>query len=234
MPLKDEELSRYRTSIFQSMQDVTPCFAKVEDLQKERHMSVTRRDLVSGLFAPPALAFLSGRHAFAQNAPFPLPLTPACEDGHAPTPSLTEGPFYKPKSPLRSDLTAGEVSGMRLRIGGHVVDRSCRPITNAIVELWQADGNGQYDNVGHRLRGYQRTDAQGRWSFTTVVPGQYPGRTRHIHFKVQRSGGSILTTQLFFPGEPGNERDRLFRTQLLFDIESAGSERLGRYDFVIA
>lgn len=234
MPLKDEESSGRRTSIFQSTQDVTPCSARIVDLQKERHMSVTRRDLVSGLFATPALALLSGRHAVAQDAPFPLPLTPACADGDALTPSLTEGPFYKPKSPLRSDLTGGEVRGMRLRIGGHVVDRSCRPIANAIVELWQADGNGQYDNVGNRLRGYQRTDAQGRWSFTTVLPGQYPGRTRHIHFKVQRAGGPILTTQLFFPGEPENERDRLFRAQLLFDMGSAGSERLGRYDFVIA
>ena len=194
-------------------------------------MSVTRRDLVSGFFATPALAFLSARHALAQNAP--LPLTPACDD-HAVTPSTTAGPFYKPESPLRSDLTVGEVSGTRLRVGGHVVDRSCRPIANAIVELWQADGNGEYDNSGHRLRGYQRTDAQGRWSFTTIFPAPYPGRTRHVHFKVQRAGGAVLTTQLFFPGEPGNQRDRLFRTQLLFDVANSGSERLGRYDFVIA
>jgi len=197
-------------------------------------MSVTRRDLVSGLFAMPVIAFLSGRHALAQGAPLPLPLTPSCDSGHALTPSMTEGPFYKPASPLRSNLIVGEVRGAPLRIGGHVVDRACRPVANAVVELWQADGNGEYDNVGHRLRGHQRTDEQGRWSFVTVVPGEYPGRTRHIHFKVQRAGGRILTTQLYFPGEPRNARDRLFDSRLLFDIRSAGSERLGRYDFVIA
>lgn len=197
-------------------------------------MDVTRRDLVSGFFATPALPFLAARHLSAQTMEFPLALTPACGDDHAMTPESTEGPFYKPQSQLRRDLT-GEVSaGVRLRIGGHVVDRSCRPIPEAIVELWQADENGQYDNAGHRLRGYQRTDAKGRWSFTTIIPGLYTGRTRHIHFKVQRAGGRVLTTQLFLPGEPGNERDYQFNQRLVLAIEKIGSERLGRYDFVVA
>ena len=197
-------------------------------------MSVTRRELVAGFFATPALTFLSARHLSAQTSAFPVPLTPACGDDHEITPSLTEGPFYKPQSPLRSDLTSELSGGVRLRIGGHVVDRSCRPIPDAVVELWQADGNGQYDNTSNRLRGYQRTDGGGRWSFTTIIPGLYTGRTRHIHFKVQRPGGRVLTTQLFFPGEPGNERDYQFTPQLLLEIEKIASERLGRYDFVIA
>jgi protocatechuate 3,4-dioxygenase beta subunit len=197
-------------------------------------MSVTRRDLVAGFFATPALTFLSARHLSAQTSAFPLPLTPACVHDHEITPSSTEGPFYKPQSPLRSDLTSELSGGVRLRIGGHVVDRSCRPIPDAVVELWQADGNGQYDNTGNRLRGHQRTDEGGRWSFTTIIPGLYTGRTRHIHFKVQRPEGRVLTTQLFFPGEPGNERDDQFTPQLLLEIEKIASERLGRYDFVIA
>ena len=197
-------------------------------------MAVTRRNLVSGFFATPALVFLSIRQALPQRAEFPLALTPACDDGHEVTPSLTEGPFYRPNSPLRDDVTAGHSGGMRLTVGGHVVDRSCRAIADAVVELWQADEDGQYDNSGHRLRGHQRTDARGRWSFRTIVPGSYRGRTRHIHFKVQRAGGPILTTQLFFPGEPGNARDYLFDPRLLLEIEKVGSERVGRYDFVIA
>lgn len=197
-------------------------------------MSVTRRNLVSGFLVSPAVVFLLARHLSAQTLELPLPLTPACTDGHELTPSLTEGPFYKPQSPLHSDLTVGLSPGERLRIGGHVVDRTCSPIADAIVELWQADENGQYDNTKHHLRGFQQTDARGRWSFTTVIPGLYTGRTRHIHFKVQRAGGRILTTQLYFPGEPGNDRDSQFTPQLLFEIEKIGSERLGRYDFVIA
>ena len=46
--------------------------------------------------------------------------------------------------------------------------------------------------------------------FETIVPGKYPGRTRHYHVKVQAPGRSILTTQLYFPGEPGNDGDRIF------------------------
>jgi protocatechuate 3,4-dioxygenase beta subunit len=196
-------------------------------------MTATRRDLVSGLLATPGLVFLTSR-APAQTAELPLALTPSCDDGHEATPSATEGPFYTPNSPLRQDVTAGLSGGMRLTVGGHVVDRSCRPVADALVELWQADEEGQYDRAGYRLRGHQRTDAAGRWSFRTIEPGLYPGRTRHIHFKVQRAGGRILTTQLYFPGEPGNARDSLYNRRLVFAIEKTDAERLARYDFVIA
>jgi protocatechuate 3,4-dioxygenase beta subunit len=197
-------------------------------------MSVSRRDLVAGFFATPALTFLSGRYLSAQTSEFPLPLTPACDDDHEIKPQSAEGPFYKPQSPLRSNLTADLPGGVRLRIGGHVVDRSCHPVSGAIVELWQADANGQYDIVGNRLRGYQISDEGGRWSFNTIIPGLHTGRTRHIHFKVQRPGGRVLTTQMFFPGEPANDRDFQFIPPLLIEIEKVGSERLGRFDFAIA
>jgi protocatechuate 3,4-dioxygenase beta subunit len=66
------------------------------------------------------------------------------------------------------------------------------------------------------------------------VPGLYPGRTRHYHLKVQKPGGSLLTTQLDFPGELANDRDGLFDPALLLDISAARDGKLGRYDFVVA
>ena len=63
--------------------------------------------------------------------------------------------------------------------------------------------------------------------------GLYPGRTRHYHLKVQRPGGDVLTTQLYFPGEPENDRDRIFDSALLLDIAVAGDGKFGRYDFVV-
>jgi protocatechuate 3,4-dioxygenase beta subunit len=97
------------------------------------------------------------------------------------------------------------------------------------VDLWHADEDGDYDNRGYRYRGHQFTDAEGRYRFETIVPAQYPGRTRHYHVKVQPKGGRILTTQLYFPGDPGNGRDGLFRREL--EMKTKSGE--GLFDFVV-
>jgi protocatechuate 3,4-dioxygenase beta subunit len=76
-------------------------------------------------------------------------------------------------------------------------------------------------------------DEAGRWWFTTIVPALYPGRTRHFHFKVQRPGRSVLTTQLFFPGEPQNARDRLFNDRLVLQMSQAEDGKFGRFDFIV-
>src|SRR5690606_20374167 len=123
--------------------------------------------------------------------------------------------------------------GEPFTIAGYVVDNRCRPAPQSLIEIWHADENGDYDREGFRLRGHQFTDEQGRWWFNAVMPALYPGRTRHLHFRVQRPGGAVLTTQLFFPGEPGNLRDRLFDEALLITIIDAGDGRFGRFDFVV-
>jgi len=92
---------------------------------------------------------------------------------------------------------------------------------------------GVYDNDGYRLRGHQFTDAQGRYGFETIVPGLYPGRTRHFHLKVQAPGGRILTTQLYFPDEAGNARDRIFSPELLLALSEGETGATGRFDFVL-
>lgn len=162
-----------------------------------------------------------------------LPTTPACNDGDEPTPSQTEGPYFTPNSPERSDFIVDGVEGDRLTLAGFALDRQCRPIPRALLDLWHCDAEGRYDNQGYRLRGHQFTDAQGRFVFETIVPALYPGRTRHYHVKVQAPGGDILTTQLYFPGEPGNARDRIFNEALLLDLTPVDKGQLGRFDFVL-
>ena len=163
-----------------------------------------------------------------------LQATPACADGHDDaTVPQTEGPFYTPDTPRRSNLVIAGVRGIPLLVTGDVVDTQCRPVRGALLDFWQADGAGQYDNRGYRLRGHQFADARGRYALRTIVPGLYPGRTRHIHVKVQRPHGQILTTQLYFPGEPRNRTDGIFDSSLVMAVARAGDSRRARFRFVV-
>lgn len=150
------------------------------------------------------------------------------------TPSQTEGPFYKPNSPERTFLRESGLSGTPLTVTGYVLSRTCQPIAHALLDFWQADSNGNYDNTGFRLRGHQYTDKQGRYSLDTFVPGEYPGRTRHIHVKVQAPGKPVLTTQLYFPGEARNDSDGIFSPELLMQVQQTTNGQLATFNFIIA
>ena len=160
--------------------------------------------------------------------------TPACDDGDDPTLAQTEGPYFTPNSPERASLLEAGLGGRRLVVAGTVLTTDCRPVRRALLDFWQADDAGQYDNQGYRLRGHQFSDAEGGWRLETVVPGLYTGRTRHIHVKVQAPDGPVLTTQLYFPGEPANDRDGIFRPELLLaDVRDRGDTRQASFTFVL-
>jgi protocatechuate 3,4-dioxygenase beta subunit len=161
--------------------------------------------------------------------------TPACDDGDEPTVAQTEGPYFTPDSPERASLLEAGMPGQRLVVAGTVLTTDCRPVRRALLDFWQADDAGQYDNQGYRLRGHQFSDDQGAWRLETVVPGIYTGRTRHIHVKVQAPDGPVLTTQLYFPDEPANERDGIFSPDLqLGDVRERGDRRTASFTFVLA
>jgi protocatechuate 3,4-dioxygenase beta subunit len=113
------------------------------------------------------------------------------------------------------------------------VTRSCRPVARALLDLWHADERGEYDNAGFRYRGHVFTDGEGRYRFRTIMPALYPGRTRHYHIKVQAPEWPVLTTQLYFPDEPTNRRDSLFRRELVMRIAEAPDGLAARFDFVL-
>jgi len=163
----------------------------------------------------------------------PLPPTPACHDGNEATLVQTEGPYFKPSSPERIELFEEGMAGQPIELIGLVLTRDCKPIAGALLDFWQANAKGEYDNSGFRLRGHQFTDAEGRYRLRSVVPGVYPGRTRHIHVKVQPRGGQVLTTQLYFPGESQNRSDSLFRKSLLVRTAKNAGWLAGRFDFVV-
>lgn len=166
--------------------------------------------------------------------------TPSCGGIGAATPQQTEGPYYAPDTPERSELRDVRSSGTPLIVEGVVIDTQCRPVSGAVIDMWSCDHEGIYDNDGTHLRGHQFTDSLGFYRFSTVRPAPYKAgftwRSPHIHAKVQGKNTSLLTTQLYFPGEALNESDSIFDPALLFKI-SQGEETAGalvaRYDFVL-
>ncbi|MFE1011316.1 carbohydrate-binding protein [Streptomyces sp. NPDC058794] len=162
-----------------------------------------------------------------------LPPTPYCDDGDDPTPDQMEGPYFKPNSPLRTDLVTSGTPGTRLTVSGYVFGRNCVPLPGVLLDFWQADNAGAYDMAGYRFRGHQFTDASGAFTLRTIVPGLYPGRTRHIHVKAQAPGQPVLTTQLYFPGEPRNSTDAIFDPALLMNVRDAGGGKEATFDFVL-
>jgi protocatechuate 3,4-dioxygenase beta subunit len=194
--------------------------------------TTSRRNFLKVSAGVPAAAALGQvPEVLAQSQP--LGPTPACPDDAQPTPRQTEGPFFKPDSPQRSSLLEPGIAGTKIVVSGLVLSTDCKPVARALVDFWQADDRGEYDNVGQRLRGHQFTDDQGRYRLETVVPGLYPGRTRHFHVKVQAPNRPVLTTQLYFPAEPQNQRDFIFNPQLVMKTQDAADGKLAAFDFVL-
>jgi protocatechuate 3,4-dioxygenase beta subunit len=201
--------------------------------QMELRMSIiSRRGLLrSSAFAGIAAAGSAcASNAWAQADLAP---TPECKDNDPPTLPEIEGPFYRARTPERFDLVETSARGRQVELTGYVLTRGCRPVERALVDLWHADDGGAYDNRGFRYRGHVFTDEQGRYRFRTIQPGLYPGRTRHYHVKVQAPGQRLLTTQLYFPGEPANARDDFFHRELLMRVAGPGPGMAARFDFVI-
>ncbi len=146
---------------------------------------------------------------------------------------ITEGPYYKKGSPERTDLIEEGIAGEPFTLSGFVLDKNCTPVAGAWLDFWQADGKGNYDNRGYKLRGHQFTDKEGKYLLRTVMPGAYPGRTSHIHVKLaKKAGKEIITSQLYFPGRGENAGDPIFDASMVIELDKGkdGSNR-GYFDF---
>jgi len=208
----------------------------------------TRRTILRGLTAGAAL-IAGGRLARA-----------AC----GVTPPQSEGPFY-PVAIVETDWDLTRVAGRAARAEGDVIevvgrvfDSRCRPLPEAIMEVWQANASGRYNHPHDRPRGWPRdpnfqgfarlqTDREGHYRFVTIVPGAYPvsddwTRPPHIHFKVYPLAAGSLTTQMYFDGHPLNERDRLqmplspenrAALRVAFDSTTAEGLRRGTFHLVV-
>lgn len=144
------------------------------------------------------------------------------------TPKQTEGPFYPDKMPLDTDNDLIIINdaltpavGTVAYLSGKVTDVKGNPLRNALVEIWQVDNNGVYihsrggsrDKLDSNFQGYGKflTDSKGRYSFRTLRPSPYSGRTPHIHMAVSAKGQRKLTTQCYVEGEPKNQKDFILK-----------------------
>jgi protocatechuate 3,4-dioxygenase beta subunit len=150
-----------------------------------------------------------------------------------------EGPFYKEGAPNRSVLVASADRGTRLAIAGIVMSTACEPLAKAEVDVWHADATGAYDNDGYKFRGTMLTDDKGRYDLRTIIPGRYLNgstyRPAHIHVKVRASKHEELTTQLYFDGDPYNDKDAFIDKSLIMKHQANKQGiRIARFDFVLA
>lgn len=192
-------------------------------------METTRRQFFSFLAILPFSGWLP---AIFKSQPLLTP-TPECDDNDEPTLAQTEGPYFTPHSPERSNLQEDRMTGTMLVLTGQVLNTKCQPVEKALLDWWHCDDAGEYDNQGFRLRGHQYTDNKGVFRLQTIVPGLYTGRTCHLHVKVQAPGKAVLTTQLYFPDEPTNKRDRIFNDKLLMTVNQKASSVQADFTFVL-
>ncbi len=156
------------------------------------------------------------------------------------------GPYYRPDAPFRTDLTENNTQGIRVTVEGRVLDESCQPIPGALIDLWQADDDGGYDNDGMDdppadvfvLRGKLNTGNDGSYSFLSIMPGHYLNgaqyRPAHIHVRVSAPGFTTLTTQLYFEGDPYNGIDPFIKDSLIMKLSDLGAQKYATFDFVLA
>jgi protocatechuate 3,4-dioxygenase beta subunit len=183
---------------------------------------------------PNNLSLMARRQALAALVSLPAAATaqaPGAAVARPPTPRQSLGPFY-PRTPEErpretdADLVVVQAErvlsrGVPLYLTGRVLDRGGMPVAGARIEIWQCDANAVYHHPAGgaeaerdpNFQGYGQTltESDGAFHFRTIRPVAYPGRTPHIHVRVEARGRASLATQLYLAGEAGNARDFLFR-----------------------
>ena len=117
------------------------------------------------------------------------------------------GPYYRAGAPELDDIVPADSDGTILAIEGVVSSGCANPLTDAWVEIWNADENGDYDmSDAFRFRGSQRSGQNGHYAFRTIIPGRYLNgstfRPSHIHFRITAAGHKELVTQIYFTDDP--------------------------------
>lgn len=171
--------------------------------------------------------------------------------------ALTEdnilGPFYRAGAPYRAKITPPLEKGKVVVVAGRVWSFATKkPISGAVIDIWQANDAGRYDNDDPSRppkpgvfmnRARVITDETGYYEFESIHPGRYQigqdlWRPSHIHYMVQAAGHKSLVTQLYFEGDPYNTKDQFIKKSLIvkFQDRKIGDQQaeFGNFNIVLA
>jgi protocatechuate 3,4-dioxygenase beta subunit len=146
--------------------------------------------------------------------------SPPCTEADL-TPAVRDPRGFKPGSPSRMSFVESGVTSSKVVLTGFVIGLKCGRVKDARLEFWQADPRGAYDMQGFRFRGYQLTDAEGRYRLETIMPGPIAKRAPHVGARLTPPGQPPLTTVLFFPDDARNAADPQFAPKLVMKRGSA-------------
>ena len=129
------------------------------------------------------------------------------------------------------------MAGIPLSLSGRVLDVYGRPLKGALLDFWHADHTGAYDSKGFQLRGKILTDDEGRYALHTIKPIYYGDpkdkRPAHIHVKASARAGPVITTQLYFKGDPWLRHDPGVRPSLVLSPRKLPGGLQAEFDFVV-
>ena len=197
-------------------------------------MPRSRREFLAAIGAAVPVAAAARLHARDGRSQggldkFLLP-APPCKDDL--TPAVPAGAEYRAGAPIRSSLVESGSVGTKMTLSGYVTGLTCGRIKGARLDFWHAGADGKLDATGFRFRGAVLTDAEGRYTVTTVVPGAVAGRARRIGVRIAPVGKKPLTTALFFPDDAVAKKDAAFKPALVMK-KVAGAERAHSFDFLL-
>lgn len=163
------------------------------------------------------------------------------------------GPYHRQNAPFRGKITPPLEPGTVLVIRGRVYGLDTRgALPNALLEIWQANAQGRYDNDDPQRapaanlfvnRARLLTDENGYYEYETVHPGAYrtspdAWRPPHIHYWIRKQNYRDLVTQLYFRGDPHQREDQFIRQSLIIDLREIrtqhGTYKVGVFDIVLA
>jgi len=166
-------------------------------------------------------------------------------EGDSETTSDILGPFYRPGSPMRSNLIPTGSTGEVMHLSGTIFKKDGKtPLSNVLIEAWQCDEHEHYDNASddYLFRGTVKTGRDGKYAFKTIVPVPYKDgdawRPAHIHMRISSSDHQDLITQIYFKGDPHIEEDAAAKSpqsvnRILEIKKNSSNENVVTFDVVM-